>query len=188
MNEDHYIQPIQQSDQGLANSFTGRLIDYINPTPAMISLQDISTGLTNICRFGGQIKDFYSVAEHTMLVWHLCPDHLKQAALLHDAAEAYLGDVIKPLKMLIQDCYGPIEEKFEKVIFQKFGVDLNLLTEVKHYDIQALEIENNYFRFGNLDFISKFYDINEELYFGKTIKEKFYMLLRSEFSHREIGG
>lgn len=180
-----FIQPITESNDGLANTWRGHLINFNNPTALMIRLDDIAKGLSNVCRFGGQIEDHYSVAQHTLLVWYLAPDHLKRAALLHDAAEAYLGDVVKPFKNLIAKCYDKYEKAFEKVIFEKYGVSIDELAELKQYDIQALEIENNYFRFGRLDFISKFYEINEILPFDKPYRQLL-SLLNSEFLQAEI--
>lgn len=179
------IKPIHQHNDGLINSFSGVLIDYNYPDANMIRLDDIAKGLSNICRFGGQIQDFYSVAQHSLLVWYLSPDHLKRTALLHDAAEAYLGDVVKPLKVLLGKTYKKYEKKFEQIIFSKYGVDVATLKEIKPYDSQALEIENNYFRYGNLDFISRFYEINEILQFGNPYQQ-YGALLKSEFMQAEI--
>lgn len=68
-----FIQPIHQHQDGLINTYRGKLFDYKNITGSMICIDDIAKGLSNICRFGGQIEDFYSVAQHTLLVWHLAP-------------------------------------------------------------------------------------------------------------------
>lgn len=179
------IIPITESDKGLSNSYTGRLIDYTNPNMDMLNLDDIATSLSNVCRFGGHLNEHYSVAQHTLLVWHLAPDELKRTALLHDAAEAYLGDVIKPVKVLLGDAYTKLERPFEELIFKKYGVDIISLKEIKPYDQEALIIENNYFRFGKLDFISKFYDINEILPFG-TPRVQLLSLLKSEFLQAEL--
>ena len=119
-----HIQPITESNDGVANSWRGKLINYNCVDGSMILLDDVAKGLSNICRFGGQITDFYSVAQHTLLVWYLAPPHLKRAALLHDAAEAYLGDVVKPLKVLLGASYSKFEVEFERVIFDKYGVSL----------------------------------------------------------------
>ena len=79
-------------------TFTGRLFDPFNPDPALIDLRDIAHALGNICRFGGHSRRYYSVAEHSILVASLVPEPLRLPALLHDAAEAYLGDIITPIK------------------------------------------------------------------------------------------
>lgn len=123
----------------------------------MICLTDIAQGLANTCRFGGQMQKFYSVAQHSILVTMLAPPELQKAALLHDAAEAYLGDIIKPLKNMISG-YAEIETAFERVIFKKFGVDFDLLKEIKPYDMRALTIEYEAIHGEGLEFKKVFYN------------------------------
>jgi 5'-deoxynucleotidase YfbR-like HD superfamily hydrolase len=96
--------------------------------------------------FGGQIQEHYSVMSHSLLVAELAPMHLRYAALLHDASEAYIGDVIKPLKVLLGDVYANIEAKWMAVIGEKYGIPDVDFDKVKHYDKIALEYESNYFR------------------------------------------
>lgn len=138
------LHPVHDVYDGVFNSASGKIVSLIAPKPEQICLYDIAKGLSNICRFGGQVNQFYSVARHTLLVWYLAPERLKKVALLHDASEAYLGDVIKPLKVLIGRDYNPIEDKFSAAIFQKYNVDIALLPEIKAYDIAALSHEFNY--------------------------------------------
>ncbi|MGZ8505707.1 MAG: hypothetical protein ACXWW0_00240 [Bacteroidia bacterium] len=143
--KNNYI-PIHDTHLGSFNTETGAEINLQNPSIEMITRRDIVTALSKICRFGGHVPKHYSVAQHTVLVMLLAPAHLQQAALLHDAAEAYLGDVIKPLKVLLGDAYANLEHTFEKLIFEKFNVDINLLQKIKSYDMKALEMEHEYFR------------------------------------------
>jgi hypothetical protein len=141
------MHPIHQID-GNFTMQSGITVNILNPTIEMIDLTDIVKSLSKICRFGGHLDEFYSVAQHSVLVEHLSPLQLKKAALIHDFSEAYLSDVIKPLKVLLEPIYGPIEERWERIIFQKFGVDYDLLKEVKPYDMQAVAIEYEY-QFGD---------------------------------------
>jgi hypothetical protein len=105
---------------------SGGYIDLLDPDPAAIRLDDIALALSQICRFGGHTARFYSVAEHC---WHATDQaridghgwDVQRAALLHDATEAYLGDVIKPLKVLLPE-YVAIEARWEQVIRQRFGL------------------------------------------------------------------
>jgi hypothetical protein len=180
------IQPIHQHQAGLFNTQSGKLIDLNNPTPAMISLNDIATGLANICRFGGQLANHYSVAEHTLLVWHLAPARLKQTALLHDASEAYLGDVIKPLKNILGNSYTDVEDKFTAVIFEKYNVNIELLNEIKPFDMRALEIENNYFRHEDKGLIAQQYEYRTILGWYQKPKDQLLALLNHEFMQAEI--
>ncbi len=139
------LHPVHQTHDGFFNTASGIKISLHNPTVDMISVYDISNGLSKICRFGGQIKEFYSVLEHSYLVYDLAPEHLKIAALLHDASEAYLGDVIKPLKNILGNSYADIEERFMKVICSRFKIEGWRMHEVKEFDRLALEIEHEYF-------------------------------------------
>ena len=70
---------------GLFNTASGGTISLIEPLLETITIGDIACGLSKVCRFGGQIKDFYSVAQHSVLVCMLAPDDLKFEALMHDA-------------------------------------------------------------------------------------------------------
>lgn len=124
------------------NTYSGFEIDLLQPTEASIDINDIAHALSNICRFGGHCAPFYSVAQHSLIVAALAPQHLKLAALLHDAPEAYLGDVIKPLKTLLGNNYAQYEELFEVAIGNKYGVDYVDLMSIKEYDLLALEIEH----------------------------------------------
>ncbi len=129
-------------------SVSQRNIDLQNPSPDMFTIYDIAAGLSKICRFAGQIQYFYSVAQHSVIVSRLAPPELKMVALLHDAAEAYLGDVVKPLKNLLGQAYTDIEESFERAIFERFDLDFNDIAKVKRYDLEAYDAEHDYMRKG----------------------------------------
>lgn len=103
---------------------TGQRIDLTNPSPDSILLTDIAYALSKICRFNGQLKRFYSVAQHSLHVAELVPEHLKLQALLHDASEAYICDVPTPFKRMLGSAYTDVENKLQRVIGEKFGVEL----------------------------------------------------------------
>ena len=113
---------------------SGVYFDLNDPKPNQFTLADIAGALSKICRFGGQINWWYSVAEHSV---HCAALAMKdgqskwtcQAVLLHDAAEAFLGDVIKPLKIMLPE-YSEIEKRVERVIAAKFRVDFEAHKEV----------------------------------------------------------
>ena len=132
---------------GIFNSASGKKINIRNPNEDQIDINDIACGLSKICRFGGQIKLFYSVAQHSLLVTSMLPASLKPAGLLHDAPEAYLGDVIKPLKVMLPE-YNKLENFFEIVIAKKFGLSpgFSKIPEVKAADKKALELEHAAFQ------------------------------------------
>ena len=85
-------------------TYEGHTFDVLNPQVNTYTLEDIATGLSNRCRFGGQIKPFFSVAQHCIeLSWLEPPtdlfdtfDYIRLYALLHDAEEAYLPDFPSP--------------------------------------------------------------------------------------------
>lgn len=144
------LYPVHKCYDGLFNSYTGKLIDLINPTADMIDIEDIAHALSQICRFGGHCSMPYNVAQHSVIVAALAPMELRKEALLHDAAEAYVGDVIKPLKVLIEPLFEDIEDRFMQVICQKFNLDTMKLLEVKKYDRQVLETEHEFLQKGNI--------------------------------------
>jgi hypothetical protein len=106
---------------------SGRYFDLADPRPDQFTFADIAGALSKICRFGGQCGEFYSVAEH---LWHCArqgqadglPLDTQAALLLHDATEAFCGDVVKPLKIMLPG-YVEIERRIEAVIAEKFRVD-----------------------------------------------------------------
>jgi hypothetical protein len=134
-------------------TFTSKIINLENPTPDMVDIEDIAHALSMTCRFGGHCRDFYSVAEHSVnvqILGSLLPQLYNEnqrralALLLHDSAEAYLGDVVSPLKRMLRPQYQELEKRWLRAIEIKFNLG-NLLTEpeplVKHCDLRALSIE-----------------------------------------------
>jgi 5'-deoxynucleotidase YfbR-like HD superfamily hydrolase len=120
---------------------SGRYFDLLRPKDAEpISAEEIAHALSNICRFTGHTKRFYSVAQHSVLVSLIVPGEHALAGLLHDAAEALLGDVSTPLKALLPD-YRDIESSLEEDIFFSFGVDFPLHPSVKAADLRMLATE-----------------------------------------------
>lgn len=120
---------------------SGVYVNVINPTPDMIVIEDIAHSLSNLCRFGGHTKDFYSVAQHSILCADLVEgkEH-KLAALLHDASEAYLIDVPSPLKKHLPD-YRKIEDNMMKVIANKFKIKFPFDKKIKEADEKMLKTE-----------------------------------------------
>ena len=121
---------------------SGRRVFVLDPHPEDIFIDDIATALSHTCRFGGQVSEFYSVAQHSVIVSRHVPHSIALEALLHDAAEAYLGDVIRPLKRALPD-YKTIEAIWEPVIRERFGLSdtPEIRAAVKCADIRALLTE-----------------------------------------------
>lgn len=124
----------------------GHYVDLANPDPATIEVKSIAAALSKVCRFGGHCPKFYSVAEHCIHATALaCSEGYAGDALtavfLHDAAEAYIGDMVKPLKVTMPQ-YGEAEQRIEAAIQAAFGVDFSKWMEViKRFDRAMLKAE-----------------------------------------------
>ncbi len=148
------FHPVHDCNAGVMNTASGRVVDFNNPTADMITIKDIGNSLSKICRFGGHVNQFYSVAQHSILVSFLMREgegKFGLEALLHDASEAYLGDVVKPLKVILGDNYKLLEHRFENVIAEKYSLFMSPVAEklIKKYDLQALELEHEAFQKNN---------------------------------------
>lgn len=127
---------------------SGNYIDLVDPKPDQFVFDDIAAGLSKICRFGAQIPKWYTVAEHSWWCYKfgltdgLSSDLLK-ALLMHDATEAFLGDVVKPLKLLMPE-YNKIEDNMAKCIGEKYNVDFESNHKlIKKYDNAMLIAERD---------------------------------------------
>jgi len=105
----------------MIRTYSGKNIDVFDLKPDDISILDICIGLSNIPRFAGQV-DFFSVARHSIEVCNMLPDEFKLSGLLHDASEAYIGDMPTPIKVKLND-YQALESKIMRVVNKKFNTD-----------------------------------------------------------------
>lgn len=121
-------------------TYTGRAFYPLAPAVDDIDPVDIAHALALLCRYGGHVRRFYSVAEHCVLMSRaVAPEHALWA-LLHDAGEAYLGDLIRPLKHAMPE-YRTVEDQLMTVICDRFGIDHECPAEVKLADNQILRDE-----------------------------------------------
>ena len=123
-------------------TFTGVQFWPLDPRPEEIFIIDIAHALSNICRFGGHSRCFYSVAEHSVIVSEHVSQENKLAALLHDATEAYLGDMVRPLKRNMSE-YRVAEYRLHIMICERFGLPVILADEIKLTDNKLLLNEKN---------------------------------------------
>lgn len=133
-------QTCRQMNVHCMQTHTGRVIDLTRFDEPDVSIADICHSLSQIIRFTGHADLPYTVAQHSLLVASLAPREVRLWALLHDASEAYLGDVASPLKTLLPE-YRELEERFQKVIAGRFGLPWPIPQEVKDADRAALMIE-----------------------------------------------
>ncbi|MCC5987636.1 MAG: HD family hydrolase [Pararhodobacter sp.] len=119
---------------------SGRRLDLLDPTPVDIELEDIAHGLAFVARWNGQtVGDWpYSVAEHSLLVeilaGRLAPrlePHWRLAALLHDAPEYVIGDMISPVKSAVGPGYGALEARLGAAIHLRFGLPASLPERIR---------------------------------------------------------
>jgi hypothetical protein len=112
-------------------TYTGKRFHFLDPKPEEICIKDIAHALSLKCRYSGHCKFFYSVGQHSLHVAYLLPEELKLSGLLHDAAEAYIPDIPRPIKRH----YGleEAENKIISVIADKYNL---------YFDDMILEVDN----------------------------------------------
>lgn len=125
---------------------TGKLFDILHPNPALITLTDIAAALSKLCRFGGHCLQFYSVAEHCVLTTRLIAEKLQNRqdllawALLHDASEAFVVDIPRPVKRQLTE-YQRLEEAIQRAIAERFNLSWPIPDEVLQADNDMLMME-----------------------------------------------
>lgn len=126
-------------------TYSGIFMRPLAPSPESIRIEDIAHALSNQCRWTGHTSKFYSVAEHCIGVARLVPDELALSALLHDASEAFLSDLARPIKKApgLGEVYLEVEARLEAAISERFGTVVDPLSniEIKAADEEMLWAE-----------------------------------------------
>ena len=133
---------------------SGRRLDLLDPSPLDVEIEDIAHGLARVARWNGQTigAHAFSVAQHSVvveeIVAHIQPDiepRWRLAALLHDASEYVIGDMISPFKTVIGDAYKIVERRLLAAIHRRFGLPAKSSSEleklIKTADRQAAFLE-----------------------------------------------
>ena len=121
-------------------TYTGRRFYPLNPQSEDVDILDIAHALSNMCRFNGHTRQFYSVAQHSVLVSCIVPIPLALEGLLHDAAEAYFADIVRPVKPHLFGL-GEIEQRIHAAIAERFGIRAEMDERIKHADMVMLATE-----------------------------------------------
>jgi hypothetical protein len=127
---------------GFIGTFSGLRFWPLDPNPEKLLVEDIAHALAHQCRFGGHASKFYSVAEHSVHVSKLCPAQDALWGLLHDASEAYLVDLPRPLKQLPEfAAYREAERRLQRAVAERFGLPPDQPASVTVADDTMLWIE-----------------------------------------------
>lgn len=178
-------------------TYTGRMFSFAEITPEDIDIRDIAHALSHLCRFVGHTSMFYSVAQHCLLVSEKIPGgpEVKLAALLHDAAEAYVNDLPSPLKRWLGEAYvgdmapsfgddtvdiGPEDESYTwlhnsilEAIYKKYGIACVMWGEIKAYDKAAQQFEQEAFMGASLVHIEPWSPWNPQAYAASLVEGEF---------------
>jgi uncharacterized protein len=135
----------EEQEHGWHLTYSGRKFYPLSPHIDAIVIQDIAHATSNICRFTGHCSEFYSVAQHCVLVSYICDRSDGLHAVLHDASEAYLSDISAPVKHLPQfQFYRDAEARLQAMIYKRFGLDPIEPASVKYADQKLLYTEAKY--------------------------------------------
>lgn len=135
-----YLNPAELKLEPIIRTYSGQMVNILNPDPDTIRIEDIAHALSLMPRFGGHTNVFYSVAQHSRWCARYCDKTFKKyafEALMHDASEAYMMDIPSPIKQLLPE-YKVIENRLMEVIAKKYGFNWPMPKEVETADKAAL--------------------------------------------------
>lgn len=132
---------IQVTKRGIPfETATGKLVFPLDLDVEDVDIEDIAHALSNLCRYGGHCRKFYSVAQHSVEVSNHCLKRDAFAGLLHDASEAYLVDLPRPVKVFMSD-YRIAEERVQRTIAEKYGINWPFPPSIHEADTRMLVTE-----------------------------------------------
>lgn len=155
---------------------SGRRLDLLDPTPVDIEIEDIAHGLAFVARWNGQTYgDWpYSVAEHSLLVEQIFrksnpgeAPRWQLAALLHDAPEYVIGDMISPVKAAVGPGYGALDDRLTAAIHIRFGLPSTLPTMIK----KAIKAADKVSAWLEAVHIAGFSEAEADRFFGKQVPQ-----------------
>ena len=133
----------EKSNTGWIATYTGRRIEPLKPDYNEIDPMDIAHSLANQCRFTGHTREFYSTAQHSYLVSTIVPAEDALWGLLHDASEAYISDIARPVKRQpeFEPFYKAAEDTLMAAVCERFGLPVQMPASVKEADDMLLRAE-----------------------------------------------
>ena len=133
---------VEIGDQWISLLSGGRF-NYNKPEESDVTIEDIASALSNVCRFSGHLPRFYSVAQHLVNTSYIVPAEHAFTALMHDTAEAFTNDLPTPLKWALP-IFKELETKIESAMGDKFGFPFPYPPEIKNADTTMLLLEKRY--------------------------------------------
>jgi hypothetical protein len=168
-------KPIVKNSTSI-KTFTGKIVDLANPRPADFCIEDIAHSLAFQCRWTGHTREFYSVAQHSVVMsfidnpadaWSTpLRTFWDRVRLLHDAGEAYYGDLATPFKVAMGEAYQVVKQPIDDAIYEEFGLEFTeeqYLKHVKSIDTLLLKLEGEWLVGVNLDKDLEYYQGGEVL-------------------------
>jgi uncharacterized protein len=169
------IQPRASTPRAWQRMLSGRRLDLLDPSPLDIEIEDIAHGLARVARWNGQTKGkhSFSVAQHAVLVERLVrevvqglPSSTLLAALLHDAAEYVIGDMITPLKSVLSTSYKEVEHRLMCAIHMRFGLPVEPSLDV----VKLIKKADRIAAFYEATMLAGFTKLEAEPLFGSQVR------------------
>lgn len=129
--------PVQPPQHFWMQTYTGQAFDPMNPDPERIKIEDIAHALAMNCRYAGHVNRFYSVAEHSVHVSRNVSRTNALWGLLHDASEAYIADIVRPVKKRMPE-YKLVEDVLMAAICRRFHLPVEQPAEIYDIDLRIV--------------------------------------------------